>query len=313
MKAPVNPGRPGVQREFERREYRRSNRSRERIMGAMRTLGLALLSLLAGSGQEVRHRFVATDGETSKLIYVDQLHEGKDWTVETPKGPRDLRLLGEKTLLLSHRGGAAEYDLETGKQLWAIDGYREVHAAIRLANGHTLLAGQTDKGITIHEVDREGKETGRVVVEGKRSSRNAQRLENGNILLTSGKAAFEVDATGKIVWEAEIPGSADDVDRLESGLTVVPTGKGGTAIYVDKEGKVVATRGGKEAHPDLKINWFASTQTLKNGNLVVTNWLGHKPGLTGPHALEFDASNKVVWKWEDPKRVQTLHNILVLE
>jgi hypothetical protein len=277
----------------------------------MRWIGLMLLTLAAP--QEVKHRFVATDGETSKLVYVDQFHPEKDWTVETPKGPRDLRKVGEKTILVSHRGGAIEVDLDTGKQTWSVSGYRDVHAAIRLANGHTLLVGQTDKGVTIHEVDREGKETGRTVVEGKKSSRNAQRLENGNILLTSGKSAIEVDGAGKIVWEAAIPGSADDVDRLENGLTVVPTGSGGTALYVDKEGKVVATRGGKEAHPDLKINWFAATQTLANGNLVVANWLGHKPGLTGPHVLEFDAANKLVWKWENVGRVQTLHNVLVLE
>jgi len=274
---------------------------------------LCLLLLAWPRPQEIKHRFLATDGETSKLIYVDQFHPEKDWTVETPKGPRDLRKVGEKTILVSHKGGAFEVDLDTGKQTWAISGYREVHAAIRLADGHTLLVGLTDKGVTIHEVDRDGKETRRTVVEGKRSSRNAQRLENGNVLLTSGKAAIEVDGTGKIVWEAAIPGSADDIDRLENGLTVVPTGSGGTALYVDKDGKVVATRGGKDAHPDLKINWFASTQTLPNGNLVVANWLGHKPGLTGPHVLEFDAANKVVWKWEDSQRVQTLHNVLVLE
>jgi len=277
----------------------------------MRLIGLMLLTLAAP--QEVKHRFLATDGETSKLIYVDQFHPEKDWTVETPKGPRDLRKVGEKTILVSHRAGAIEVDLDTGKQTWSVSGYREVHAAIRLENGHTLLVGQTDKGVTIHEVDREGKETGRIVVEGKRSSRNAQRLGNGNILFTSGKSAIEVDGSGKIVWEAAMPGSADDVDRLENGLTVVPTSAGGTALYLDKEGKVVATRGGKEAHPDLKINWFASTQTLPNGNLIVANWLGHKPGLTGPHVLEFDAANQLVWKWESVGRVQTLHNVLVLE
>jgi hypothetical protein len=278
---------------------------------SMRWIGLLLLTF--ASPQEVKHRFLATDGETSKLIYVDQINPWKDWTVEMPKGPRDLRKVGEKTILVSHRGGAIEVDLDTGKQTWSVGGYREVHAAIRLANGRTLLVGQTDKGVTIHEVDREGKETGRVVVEGKRTSRNAQRLENGNILLTSGKSAIEVDGTGKVVWEAAIPGSADDIDRLENGLTVIPTGSGGTALYLDKDGKTVATRGGKDAHPDLKINWFAATQTLPNGNLVVANWLGHKPGLTGPHVLEFDAADKLVWKWEDAGRVQTLHNVLVLE
>jgi hypothetical protein len=277
---------------------------------------LAFLVLLLPA-PEIRHRFLGTDGETSKLIYVDQLHPGKDWTIDAPKGPRDIRMVGEKTILISHRAGAAEYDLETGKQTWIVNGYKEVQAAIRLANGNTLLAGLTEKGITLHEVDRDGKEAGRVVVEGRRPVKNMQRLENGHFLMTCGdpskKSVIETDATGKIVWEAPLPGPADDIDRLDNGLTVAPTGSGGTALYIDASGKVVATRGGKEAHPDLQINWIAATQTLKNGNLVVANWLGHRAGLTGPHAIEFDADNKVVWHWGDPKRVQTLHNILVLE
>jgi len=266
---------------------------------------------------EIRHRFVGTDGETSKLIYVDQIHPEKDWTVDAPKGPRDIRLVGEKTVLISHRGGAAEYDLETGKQTWIVNGYKEVQAAIRLATGNTLLGGLTEKGITIHEVDRDGKEVRRVVVEGRRPVKNMQRLDSGNFLMTCGdpakKSAIETDPEGKIVWEAPLPGPADDIKRLDDGTIVAPTGSGGTALYIDRSGKVIATRGGKDLHPDLKINWIAATQTLKNGNLVVANWLGHKPGLTGPHAIEFDAANKAVWWWEDPKRVQTLHNVLVLE
>lgn len=266
---------------------------------------------------DVQHRFLGTDGETSKLIYVDQANAGDDWTVETPKGPRDIRLVGEKTVLISHRGGAAEYDLETGKQTWIVSGYKDVQAALRLASGNTLLAGLTEKGITLHEVDRDGKEVSRVVVEGRRPVKNMQRLPNGNFLMTCGdpskKCAIEADPTGKVVWEAPLPGPSDDIDRLDDGTTVAPTGSGGRALYMDKSGKVVAARGGKDVHPDLQIHWFASTQTLKNGNLVVANWLGHKPGLTGPHAIEFDASNKAVWSWSDPKRVQTLHNVLVLE
>jgi hypothetical protein len=282
----------------------------------MGALILATLACLVQSA-EPKHRFLATDGETSKLIYVDQAHPEKDWTIDAPKGPRDLRLVGEKTVLVSHRGGAAEFDLGTGKQTWIVNGFREVQAAIRLEDGRTLLAGGTEKGITLHEVDRDGKELRRTVIEGRRGVRNIRRLASGNLLMTTYEApkrsAIETDPSGKIVWELALPGPADDIDRLEDGLTVVPTGSGGTALYLDKDGKVLSTRGGKEAHPGLQINWFASTQTLKNGNLVVTNWLGHKPGKTGPHAIEFDAANKVVWKWESEGRIQTLHNILVLE
>ena len=278
---------------------------------------LIALAVLLVPAPEIKHRFLGTDGETSKLIYVDQFHPEKDWTVDVPKGPRDLRLVGEKTVLISHRGGAAEIDLETGKQTWIVNGYKEVQAAIRLANGNTLLGGMTEKGITVHEVDRDGKEISRVVVEGRRPAKRMQRLENGNFLMTCGdptkKSVIETDPAGKVIWEVALPGPADAIERLEDGTTIAPTGSIGTALYIDKSGKVIATRGGKEAHPDLKINWIAATQSLKNGNLVVANWLGHKAGLTGPHAIEFDAANKAVWSWEDPKRVQTLHNVLVIE
>jgi hypothetical protein len=284
----------------------------------MGALILAALACLAQSG-EIKHRFLATDGETSKLIYVDQFHPENDWTVETPKGPRDIRIMpeNENRVLVSHRAGIAQYEVKTGKQTWIVNGYKEVQSAIPLSAGGAFFAGMTEKGIGLFKVDLSGNETSRVVVEGRHSVRNVQLLESGHVLMTCGdaskKSAIEVDASGKVVWEVPLPGPADDIDRIENGLTVVPTGPLGTAIYLDREGKVVATRGGKDAHPDLKINWFASTQTLKNGNLVVTNWLGHKAGKTGPHALEFDPANKAVWKWESEGRVQTLHNILVLE
>ena len=64
----------------------------------MRSALAVLLLALAAPAPELRHRFLATDGETSKLIYVDQFHPEKDWAVETPKGPRDLRLVDAKTI-----------------------------------------------------------------------------------------------------------------------------------------------------------------------------------------------------------------------
>lgn len=281
----------------------------------VRGLLLALLAL-SSAAPEVKHRFLASDGETSKLIYVDQFHPENDWTLETPKGPRDIKLRGDD-LLISHRSGIAIYDFKTRERKRLVEGFKDVQSAHFLDGGDVLFVGMTEKGITIHTIDVSSKERPRIVVEGRHSVRNVRALDNGNFLMTCGpadkKSAIEIDRSGKVVWEVSLPGPADHIDRLDDGRTVVPSGSGGTAIYLDRDGKIVATRGGKDAHPDLKINWIASTQTLKNGNLVVTNWLGHKPGKTGPHAIEFDADNKVVWTWEDAGRVQTLHNILILE
>jgi hypothetical protein len=33
----------------------------------------------------------------------------------------------------------------------------------------------------------------------------------------------------------------------------------------------------------------------------------------GPHLIEFDRNNKIVWTWTDHERAQMIHNSLVLE
>ncbi len=283
----------------------------------MRLTILFLAAAAAGPQAEVKHRFLVTDGEVHRLLYVDQFDPGNDWSATTPSGPRDLRIVEGGKVLVSHHRGAAEYDLKTGKQVWNVDRFSGVESAIRLANGNTLLGSKGGKGISLVEVDREGKEVRRAVVEGKQDNHIVQRLEGGNVLLshnTSGKSwALEVDAEGKKVWEVQLPGYADDIDRLKNGNTLAPTGDKCTLVELDREGKAVSTLGGKDAHPKLGLHWFASAEELKNGNFMVTNWLGHRKGPAGPHLVEFDRANKVVWSWTDPGRTQSVHNSLTLE
>lgn len=279
-------------------------------------LVMAVLVAPAAAQEKVKHRFFAVDSGKSQLLYVDEVEPKNDWTVKVPGGPRDLRLLEGGKLLLSHGKGWAEYDAKTGKELGVVNGFGGINAAIRLANGHTLLGGNSSKGITLYEVDATGKEVKRVVLEGKRDLHIMQRLDNGNVLLshnTKKSYLLEVDAEGKIVWEPAIPGPADDVKRLANGHTIAPTGDLCTIIELDKEGKVVLTLAGEKNHPKAGIKWLASVHPLKNGNIIATNWLGHGVGPVGPHLIEFSRDNKIVWSWTDHKRAQMIHNALIVE
>jgi len=272
------------------------------------------------AGDQVKHRFLATDSGKSQLIYVDQFHPDKDWSVKTPPGPRDIQLVSGNKVLISHRKGAAEYDLQTGKQTWIIESYKDIQSAIRLANGNTLLGGNTPKGIAIYELDPKGKEVYKLHLQGKYDIHIMHRLENGNILLSHNEPPYpnrfwvlEIKPQGKIVWEVQIPGPADDVERLKNGNTLAPTGDKCTIVEVNKEGKIVATLAGADAHPLVAIQWLSSVEVLKNGNIVASNWLGHGVPPVGPHLIEFNRDNKIVWMWEDHQRAQMIHNTLVLE
>ncbi len=287
---------------------------------------LALASLLltgpVHAGGPVKHRFLATDSGKARLIYVDQFHPERDWSVNTPPGPRDIRLVDHhQKVLISHRKGAAEYELRTGKQTWLLDTYNDIQSAIRLPNGHTLLGGNSREGIVLYEVDAQGKEKSKRLLKGKKDIHIMQLLQNGNLLLTHNEYkkkygpswVLEVDPEGQTVWQAELPDAADDVERLENGHTLAPTGEACTVVEFNRAGKIVATFAGTGAHSKLGLKWLASVEVLNNGNLVVTNWLGHGVPPIGPHLVEFDRTNKVVWTWEDHQRARMIHNSLVLE
>ena len=281
---------------------------------------VALLAVTAAFGPAARaadiaHKFLAVDNKLNNLIHVDQTDAKKNWTAAIPGGSRDLQVIDGDKVLVSHGNGAGEYDLATGRKLWAIDSFKGISSARRLPDGNTILGGAGKDGITIHTVDRKGKRLGKLVLKGLRDLRLMRRLKNGNILLTVGGPyrAVEVDAKGKIVWQAKIPGKGYKAVRLPSGNTLVSTAGAVVIVEIDADGKIVASVGGKDAHPKLLLDCFSGFDTLANGNIVVANWLGHGNIGKGFHLIEFDRKNKVVWTWGDHNAAKQVTNMLLLD
>ena len=124
--------------------------------------------------------------------------------------------------------------------------------------------------------------------------------------------AIEVNPAGKIVWQAPLPGKGYEAIRLPEGNTLVSTGGDARVIELSPDGRIVFAAGGKQAHPTLGLDWLSGFDRLQNGNIVVANWLGHGKVGAGPHLVEFDRNNRVVWKWEDHQQAATVTNVLVL-
>lgn len=140
---------------------------------------------------------------------------------------RNARRLANGHYLVCHYGGGkvTEYDPQ-GKAVTSIPAPGGPHSAVRLANGHTLIAC-------------------------------------GDMKSEAGPRVFEVDAAGKTVWElknGDLPGIRlafmTGLQRLPNGNTVVSNwlghGKLGTAPHLF------------EVTPDKKVVWsFADHQTMK--------------------------------------------------
>jgi outer membrane protein assembly factor BamB len=172
----------------------------------------------------------------------------------------------------------------------------------RLPNGNVLVGEQGPCRAV--EVNRKGEvvhTTPLTTFEkpAHRQLRNCHKLPNGNILSCHEADATvrEVDPTGKVVWEYPNVHNVFEAVRLKNGNTLIGAGIEKKIIEVTKDGKIVWEFGEKDA-PELGLCWIVGIQILKNGNLVVANFLRGNEG-KGVHAFEVTRDKKVLWTFAD--------------
>jgi hypothetical protein len=107
-------------------------------------LTAALFWAAMNEAAEIKHSFLAKDESRAQLHYVSQFDPSQDWTIQLPKGCRDIRRTGNNRLLVSHPDGYLEYDLSTQKQTKQVVVKKgaKIESLERLPNGHTILAGR---------------------------------------------------------------------------------------------------------------------------------------------------------------------------
>lgn len=186
----------------------------------------------------------------------------------------------------------------------------------RLPNGNVLVGEQGPCQAV--EVNRKGEvvRTTPLTTNEKpahRQLRSLHKLKNGNIIAChEGDGVIrEVTPEGKVVWEYPGVDSVFEATRLKNGNTLVGGGKSAKVMEINPKGEVVWEFGPKDA-PELGLHWIVGVQQLKNGNLVVANFLQGKEG-TGVHAFEVTRDKKVVWTYADHQRSKLVTMVKVLD
>lgn len=143
--------------------------------------------------------------------------------------------------------------------------------------------------------------------------RHIHRLANGNVLLAlEGEgAARELDAAGKTVWEYKGVPRIHEAIRLPSGNTLIGGGDAKSVLEVTPAGQVAWEFGASDA-PELGIAFVTSVQVLKNGDLLVGNWLGANGG-NGVHAFQVTRDKKIVWKLDDHQLLKSATTVTALD
>ncbi len=270
----------------------------------------------------VKHRIMLVQYQQgpggNRLVEVSA--DGKlTWEHKVPSSCVIFQALPNGNVVYAYGGkptGVQEIDRQQ-KVVWNYESKSsQVLGCERLPNGNTLVAEQ---GICqAAEVNSKGEvvKTTKLPTSEKgfhRQVRNIHRLANGNILAAhEGEAVVrEVTPGGEVVWEYPDVTNVFEALRLPNGNTLIGCGTQRRVIEVTPERKVVWELNEQDV-PDLNLTWITSLQVLRNGNLVIGNFLRGHEG-KGAHGFEVTRDKKVVWKFADHEMVKSLTMIRVLD
>jgi len=296
------------------------------MMKVRNSISVLVLILLSGSlipaqtanKTEVQHSFACTDYTQGKVFIISKT--GKVAWEYPAENCNDVWILPGGNLLFNTGKGVKEVNWKK-EIIFSYESNSEIYACQRLSNGNTFI-GECNSGRLL-EINQQGKIVKEIKLlpdgtdGGHFYMRNARKLNNGHYLVAHYglDKVCEYDSIGKKIMEIPITGGPHSVIRLPGGNTLIAcsdhNGDPGV-VEADKNGKIVWQLT-KDELPGLQLKFMTGMQCLSNGNLVLTNWLGHNQFGKAPHAFEITRGKKVVWVYNDFTILKTMSSIQLVD
>lgn len=269
--------------------------------------------LLVADDSTRRLAIVAPDGSLEWELKIGAIHDAHllpNGNILTQLGwQRVVEVAPDKQVVWEY--DSSKMNGNTGKPV-------EVHAFQRLDNGLTMIV-ESGPGRII-EVDRDGRIHHEVKLKVGRpnahsDTRLARKLASGNYLVAheADGAVREYDATGRVVWEYDVPlfgkerkgghgpeafgNSVFSALRLPNGNTLIATGNGHSVLEVTPA-KDIVWKVEQMDLPGITLAWVTRLERLPNGNTLIGNC---HAGPENPQFIEITPEKKVVWTFRDFK------------
>jgi hypothetical protein len=261
-------------------------------------------------------RFAVGDYSGCKVAIVEA--DGTmSWSFPAPNC-NDVWILAGGSLLFVAGTEVREVSIADKKVKFEYTSKSSIYGTQRLPNGNTFVAECT--GAQLLEVAPDGKVVKTVALtpgdneKGGAYMRNARALPNGHYLVGhyAGRRGSEYDAAGKEVWSAKLPTGVHSIVRLPNGNTMLAgTDSGPTGLReFNPAGELVWSLTNDDL-ADKPLKFTTGFQILPNGNILLTNWVGHGQFGKAPHILEVTRDKKVVWTFNDHVNFKTIASVQV--
>lgn len=212
----------------------------------------------------------------------------------------DILFSYKKGARLINRQGATIWDYKTANDS------AELQTAIQLPDGNFMVA-ICDNPTLIAELDSTGKTIKETKVNLNIATPHAQfravsKSSNGNYLIpiiTQGKV-LEISQAGDTVNTYNTGGVPFSLVERANGNLLVSCGDSHSLVEVDRTTGEATTLVGQKDVEGANFQFVAGAALLPNGNIMVTNWLGHVDGPCDDlQIVEFDPAKKLVWSFKN--------------
>jgi hypothetical protein len=265
-----------------------------------------------------KHSFACTDYTQGRVCIISA--EGKLVWEYPARDCNDLWVLPNGNLLFNTGNGVTEVT-RNKEVVFSYSSEHEIYACQRLPNGNTFI-GECNSGFLL-EVAPDGNIVKKIKLlpdgadGGHAFMRNARKLANGAYLVAHYglDKVCEYDSLGNKVREISVTGGPHSVIRLPDGNTLISCSDHNgdpRVVEVDLSGEIIWQLTKNEL-PGIGLKFMAGMEVLPDGNLVLTNWLGHNQFGKSAHAFEITRDKKVVWVYNDHSILKTMSNIQLLD
>ncbi len=286
----------------------------------------AIACCALANADEIKHRFLVGDEPNKALVHIDQNNPENNWKVGGfDKKCWDVRLFGNNQAIMPTTDGYKLIDLNGGKILKTVkfDGITGIWSVVPKRDGGKAVF-YAQKGQFIAMIDANDKVINTFKIPEANGNGLLRIADNGNLLHVGNYQFIETTPDGKIVNKFPAPKgifgkpnvepkkymnafmSAKDAD----GNYWISSGYGAAVSKTDANGKIL-----KEFGLDQNLHFAGAFQILKNGNIVQSNWCGHKveAAKDGAQLFEFNQDGEVVWSFHDTKAFACPLTVIILD
>ena len=247
------------------------------------------------------HSFVCSDSAAKKLVFIDGNGNITNEITDI-SCCFDLWVLPDGSVLFCHFGGDTPSGFTLlgrgGETLRTYATQHEVFGIQPLKNGNILVGELGQKRLV--EVAPDGSIAKEIPI-----SYDGNQHECMRMVRKTDTAYFVVMPGANEVRRYTLNGELDKCFAIRpDAFGVIPLDNGGIA-YTCMEGAFELDANGVESWsltaedvPDINIRWLLGIQRLKNGNYVLSNWMGHRHRDEGIQFFEVTHDKHVVWAFD---------------